>query len=168
MARKVRSKRIRLSNGETVWVDASDWDLVSKHKWYFYKGSGSTNYAASSSSGPGFMHRLIMGLKPHDGLMVDHIDSDGLNNRRSNLRVVTPALNSAYQRKQNNPRKTSQYKGVSFKTDKGKWRAVMQINRKHIHLGYFSSQKEAADAYDAAATRVWGAHSITNKVKRRG
>lgn len=161
MARQ-KSKSIRLSNGKRVWFNLSDWPRIQKSKWYPFTSSKGRTYATTAGRGHGLMHRFILGLTVGDGRVVDHKDGNGLNNRRSNLRVTTLSLNLANQKPTG--RGTSRYKGVSFKTDKGKWRAVLATRPKQVHIGYFRTQKEAALAYNRAAKKAWGSFALLNRV----
>lgn len=93
------------------------------------------------------LHRVLLGLERGDGKIADHINRDKLDNRRSNLRVVTAGQNS-----QNSARRTmngrpcsSRYRGVS-RTRSGKWRAYGQINGQRTELGHFEDELEAAEA----------------------
>lgn len=97
------------------------------------------------------MHNLIMGQ-----LGVDHRDHNGLNNKRSNLRVATNGQNQA------NRRTSAQYRGI-FKDRSGKWVArIRQPVGKREYLGYFSDPEEAARAYDRAAVRIHGEFALLN------
>jgi hypothetical protein len=91
--------------------------------------------------------------EPH-GLEIDHIDRDGLNNRRENLRVSTPSQNSQNSRK--NSLNTSGFKGVFFQKGLGKWRAQIKTNGKRKSLGCFLSPEEAHEAYCRASDKYHG------------
>ncbi len=105
-----------------------------------------------------FLHREIM--RPGPGEEVDHINGDGLDNRRSNLRRVTTAQNAGNQRASRS--NSSGFKGVSWSTSSGAWRAQIQVARRSKHLGYFASKEEAARAYDAAALKRFGEFARLN------
>jgi len=94
------------------------------------------------------MHRQL--IQPPDGYVIDHINGEGLDNRRANLRFATVAQN-AWNSKKRNPR--SGYKGVCFDKQKHLWRAAIVCHRKRIHLGYFKNKIHAARAYDFAAKK---------------
>lgn len=100
-----------------------------------------------------YLHREIM--QAPDGLTVDHISGDRLDNRRSNLRVCTTQQNTWNRRKKASP-STSVYVGVSFDRHKGKWKAAIREDGRGVTLGYFDSEEEAAAAYQTAALRVRG------------
>ena len=147
---------ITLTQGRTAIIDAADIHLVDAWCWSAFSQTH-TEYARRSG-GIGtkkrtvLLHRELMG-EP-DGLQIDHRDGDGLNNRRSNLRVATRSQNmhnrSAYC---NNK---SGFKGVDFRKEGGKWRAKIRINNKEKHLGMFDSPEEAHEAYCRASEKYHG------------
>lgn len=94
------------------------------------------------------------------GLEVDHIDGNGLNNRRDNLRLTTHQQNTFNQRKPNGT--ISQYKGVTFDKQAHKYVAQIVIGGKHIKLGRFKTETEAARRYDEAAKFYHGDYAQTN------
>lgn len=132
---------INLSNGKVAVVDDADIALVNRFRWH----SSGNGYARSSGNPQTTMHRLIM--QPPPGFEVDHIDGNGLNNQRANLRVVDRRLNCL---NRHVSRGFSRYKGVTFDTYKGKWKAEIKAKTK-THLGYFETEKEASAAYYGAA-----------------
>lgn len=143
------SKAIPLTKGKYTLVDEEDYDKFKDINWYLIKSKGArTGYAACTLNGrASFMHRLI--LNPPSDMVIDHINGDGLDNRKFNLRVCSMLENM----KNLPPRtgKTSQYKGV-FKNGK-LWRANIRINGLQTLLGSFSDEIEAAKAYDEAAKK---------------
>lgn len=143
---------IPLTQNQVALIDDEDMELVCQYKWYAF-WSGRTYYAARGRKPTVFMHTLIMGRKG-----IDHIDMDGLNNCRSNLRFADETQNNANKKKFSG--KSSMYKGV---TQVGyKWRAQIQFENRHIHLGYFFEEEDAAIAYDEAAERLFGDYARTN------
>lgn len=104
-----------------------------------------------------YMHSFLTGWP-----LTDHINGDGLDNRRSNLRPATPAQNLANSHL--SKRSTSGYKGVSRFTGRGRrqWRAYIAIDGRQRDLGTFVDVKEAARAYDAAALAEWGEYARLN------
>lgn len=140
-------------------VDADDAALVASRHWYAVRRSGGrleTIYAESAKHPQTMMHRLILG-DAAKGLVVDHINGDGLDNRRANLRLCTQGENA---RNVSARPGTSKFKGVSRRD--GKWRARIMVNRREISLGRFDSEVEAACAYDAAAVRHFGSFAKLN------
>jgi flagellar basal body rod protein FlgC len=110
------------------------------------------------------MHRLIMNTP--DGMDTDHINSNGLDNRRQNLRICTHAENLANRKKQIS--NTSGYKGVSWDKSCKKWAANISICGKYKKLGRFTDLVEAARAYDAAAKEVYGEFAKPNFIQKIG
>jgi len=94
-----------------------------------------------------------------DGYVIDHINRNGLDNRRSNLRLATIAQNAWNSRRRKN---RSGYKGVWYAKDKGRFRAAIWHNNKREYLGYFDSPRQAALAYDEAAKRYHGEFAVLN------
>lgn len=95
-------------------------------------------------------------------MIIDHIDRDGGNNRLNNLRLATCAQNIHNQSKMNTRKTTSQYKGVSLVGRK--YRAQLHYQDKHIHLGYYHTEAEAALAYNAKASELLGVFACLNTV----
>lgn len=153
-------KMIPLSRGLHAKVDPQDYEALSRHRWmakpFTTKRQG--YYACRKDQGTTvYLHRQIM--SPAAGMVVDHIDGDGLNNCRSNLRVVTKAdnaMNSA-------GRSASGFRGVYYSPDRGKWRAyVTRPTGGRMWLGGFETAEEAAQAYDQAVIRLRGPIARTN------
>jgi hypothetical protein len=103
------------------------------------------------------VHRWIMNAPT--GLVVDHINNDRADNRKSNLRLVSKKQNSQNRRGQRNT--SSAYKGVS-RNKHGNWQAQIKINGKSKHLGSFINEKCAAKAYDKAAKEAYGEFAFQN------
>lgn len=160
-------KRIALSQGKFALVDDEDYQDLSQEKWYALRDSN-TFYAArgiriDKKKSIEQMHRRILGLKRGDGKHTDHINGDGLDNRRNNLRIATNIQNGQNRtiRQSNN---TSGFKGVCwYKKDK-KWVAQIQINSQHKHLGYYKSKIDAATAYNRAAIKYFGKFAKLNRI----
>lgn len=109
------------------------------------------------------MHSLIMA--PPDGMLVDHVSGDGLDNRRSNLRFATAEQN-AFNRKRYETN-TSGAKGVTFKKSRsgvgGSWQAYINVRGRRFWLGCYPTMQLASAAYDAAAVRFFGEYARTNE-----
>ncbi len=137
-------------NGEAlcVLVSPEDFDRVESGGPWQATLSRSTTYMGRQTRNRAErrtreqLHRFILGLRPGDGLEVDHVNGNGLDNRRENLRCVSRAQQMENRKKC--PGKTSRYRGVSWRKDKRKWEAcVNQGDHKH-YLGCFASEEEAA------------------------
>lgn len=150
---------IPLTQGKKAIVDAEDWLELSHYRWQATTKGGKTWYAKRRDIATGkqiSMHRQITGALP--GEDVDHLNADGLDNQRSNLRRCSHQENTARRRKLKPS--TSAYKGVT----KGgyRWRAQLFPRGKHIDLGYFKDEVEAAKAYDAEARKHYGEFALLN------
>ena len=102
-----------------------------------------------------YLHTFLTGFK-----LTDHRDGDGLNNQRSNLREATVSQNQRNARGARNS--SSQYKGVGWQSQIGRWRAYIWLDGKSKHLGTFTDEVEAAKAYDAAAREHFGEFARLN------
>jgi hypothetical protein len=149
-------RRIPLGNGLFTIVDAEDYDMLSKYKWMARRTGGVTFYAYCRIQGkPVSMHRMIM--HPRKGYVVDHIDGNGLNNRRCNLRECTQEQNRANARPRGG---VSGFVGVYPSGDK--WVAGIIYRGKHLHLGRFADPVEAAKARDRKAYELLGEYAYLN------
>lgn len=124
-------------------VDADDYETLSRLRWCM-NTNGYVVRSVPSTTGhrqrTEFMHRVILGLDPGDGLLGDHKNRDRLDNRRCNLRVVTAAANT--QNKSSHG--TSHHRGVSWSTRMGKWKAKGSVGGTHRTLGFYDDEQEAA------------------------
>ena len=155
-------KLIELRNGYKVCVDDCDYLLVSSFKWKLSRGRR-TYYAVSQDEHGKFlnMHRLIMGLQYGDHREIDHIDGNGWNNCRNNLRIVTRQQNMFNQRPQDH--RISQYRGVGWHRKQHKWRARCRVNGKLYHLGLFDTETAAAREYNRFASVCFGEYAYLNE-----
>lgn len=150
-------KRIPLTQGKEALVDDCDYEFLVVCNWCVSDNGDGNLYAqcTTSRTNPGGrkhlkMHRVVSKLMGYPSeLNIDHKNGDGLDNRRENLRVATTSQNAANRGPQTNSK--SGLKGVSWNTPKRKWHARIQVNKKLIHLGYFTDNIEAAKAYNKAA-----------------
>lgn len=153
---------IPLTQNQTAIIDLQDYDRISRFRWYV-SFNGKRRYAERREYSEGLSRRISMHrelLNAPKGMDVDHINWDGLDNRRSNLRLATRSQNMANQPRQT--RGSSQFKGVYFDRCYGKWKAMICVHRKKIHLGRFDVEELAAKAYDRAAITFFGEFSYVN------
>jgi hypothetical protein len=144
---------IKITQGYTAVVDDEDYDMLIQSKWQYASG-----YAKRSNAyGIRYMHRLLMDC-PKDK-QVDHINGDGLDNRKKNLRICSAEQNQKHMPAYLGRNKTG-FKGVS---QVGKrYNAHIRINGKHKYLGTYSTKEEAARAYDAVAIEAFGEFAWPN------
>ena len=159
-----KMKKIPLTQGKFALVDDEDYEWLMQWKWcvywdgYTWRPIRGVHRRRESPTLKRFsMHREIM--KHHgyklDGMQVDHINHDGLDNRKVNLRVCTKEQNARNARKITNA--SSKYKGVSWKPPISKWEV-----RVRKYIGVYSSEIEAAKAYDKKAKELYGAFANLN------
>lgn len=140
-------KRIPLTLGLWALVDDIDYEALSRHKWCASKNKdANTYYALRATPRPNKstvqMHREI--LKPPPNIKVDHRNRNGLDNRRSNIRLATSSQNCCNSIKPCT--NTSGYKGVSWDKSRKKWRAYIKINGRYITVGRFANKMSAVQA----------------------
>lgn len=158
---------LRRKSGPSLWavVDLKDYERVNQFRWHALR-LPHTTYAQGRVRVDGqivriSMHRFVMNPDPE--LDVDHVDHDGLNNQRSNLRVATRSMNLGNM--QIDTRGSSRYKGVHFEKSPKRakrWSAQISVHNERIHLGRFYTEVEAAIAYDEAARRLRGEFALVN------
>lgn len=137
---------IPLTKGQVTVVDESDLALVSGRSWQAHQRSDGKGFYAVSDGLR--MHRHLAGV--FDERIVDHIDGDGLNNRRLNIRVGTQSLNCVNRKQTPGPF----LRGARPK--KGKWQAYIKLSGKQRSLGYYDTEIEAHNVYVAEAHRLHG------------
>lgn len=149
---------IPLTQGLVAVVDDGDAGWLRQWLWSASRCHGRKFVAVRNENGrPIYMHRELAGLGPGDGLEVDHVNHDTLDNRRSNLRVVTPTANKQYQPARGG---SSSYVGVTWDAPRRRWRAQIQIAGRVINLGRFATEREAAAARDAWVVANGTAHKL--------
>ncbi len=158
-------KKIELTQGKFALVDDEDFEKINQYKWYFFIGKYAVkNITYNKKQKHLLMHRFIMNCP--DGLEIDHINNNGLDNQKKNLRVVTRQQNMMNRTKSKN--KSSIYKGVYIRTIYYKnktykyWKTSIKLNQQAINLGTFPTEHLAAMAYDIWAIELFGKFAKTN------
>ena len=150
--------------GRVALVDDADYDLVMQHRWNVLEQERPGNqrkmgpYATSNLPDYGttiLMHKLLTGWPG-----TDHIDHDGLNNQRYNLRQATGSQQLQNARKRAGA--SSVFKGVSWDPANGKWLVRICVSGRQRNLGRHASETDAALAYDAAALEAFGEYAYLN------
>lgn len=149
---------IPLTNcSDRVLVDSDIYDLLGKYKWH-KSADGYAIGSVSSRNGMKWgerhkfvrMHRVIM--KADKGQLVDHINRNKLDNRRSNLRFATKSINTLNAKVRVNSK--SGVTGVNFHSGRNRWRAYMTLGYVHIGLGWFRTKEEAVEARKEAESKI--------------
>jgi hypothetical protein len=144
-------KEIPLTQGKTALVDDADYGWLSEFKWRVGEG-WNTYYALTNIYLPDGrrttrrMHRIILGVGNSDP--IDHINHNGLDNRRSNLRLVTTSQNLMNGRIRRD--NTSGVRGVYFQKARKTWVAQIKVRGRHFCLGSFKDKNDAINAYRVA------------------
>jgi len=150
--------KIPLTQGRFALIDDGDFEKVSRYKWYFDKigYAGANLPMIKGKRGTIRMHRLLMDFPKRSE--IDHVNGNGLDNRKSNLRLCTHAQNihNSKKRKDN----TSGYFGV--KRNGNNWCATIWLNMKGISLGTYKTKREAALAYNKGALKYHGEFAKLN------
>lgn len=153
-----------LNNGKQVLFDIEDYDLIKDYYWQENK----YGYIVSQIQNNGIItglriNRLIMGLENGDKRVVDHIQHNLLDNRKSQLRIVTYSQNG--QNQTLNSKNTSGYTGVSWSKKYNKWRVYIKLNGKQIFLGYYNNIDDAVNARHSAEDKYFGEYSYKNSME---
>ena len=161
-------KAIPLAGGKEALVDDCDYEYLMQWKWHFQRRR-QTGYAARNKYTEKrrqhiFMHRLVaercgLDVGKHD---VDHIDGNGLNNTRGNLRGATRSQNNVNSKRPKT--NSSGFKGVYPHSQVDKWCAQIGVAGRRVYLGYFDDPRDAARAYNEAALRHYGEFACLNPV----
>lgn len=158
-------REIQLTKGQTTIVDDEDYESLIKFKWHAYWNPSSKTFYANrmSSSNPGprgiiRMHRVIMNCP--NGMYIDHINKNTLDNRKENLRICNKSQNAGNS-KLRVDNKTG-YKGIRYVQKMNRWVVYMTQNGNYIHIGTYKSKIEAALAYDDAASDHFGEFARLN------
>jgi len=159
------SHLIPLTLQQFAIIDSEDFQMLSRYKWQAEPIKRRTGgyyalraYAINGRKPKMYMHRVIIGAKPGD--YVDHINGNGLDNRKENLRICTTQQNRC-----NSPgllNSSSIYKGVTWNKQCRKWQASIKVKSKNTHIGLFLNERDAAIAYDKVAAEKFGEFAWLN------
>jgi len=165
-------KELPLTQGKVALVDDEDYEWLNKWKWYaanigglWYAYRGAQTPKGQRALG---MHRVIYSkyCTLDKRKMIDHIDSNGLNNRKLNLRMCTSSQNQMNRNGIKNS--SSKYKGVGWHSKVNSWAARIKHKGKMYNLGHFKNENEAAETYNKAAKKYFGEFARLNKTRSMG
>ena len=149
-----------LQGGMVGLIDSADWPTISHIHWFASQSGGRKWYVRGYLPGTRQMvllHRFL--LQPPQGTVTDHVNDNGLDNRRANLRVVSQSAN--IRRQARKPTVTAPYKGV-FRRSANRWIAQILAPIGRQYLGTFETAEQAARAYDTAARQWFGKYARPN------
>ncbi len=149
---------IPLTRGKVAIVDADDYPSLIRYKWHMIRNKRIFYASGKMNKRNMPMHRFIM--DPPKGMVVDHINHNGLDNRRSNLRVCTLAQNIRNSRPYKE--KKGKYKGVTFIKASKRFRASIKYHGKRTVIGTFDDEIDAARAYDGKAKELFKEYAYLN------
>jgi len=158
-------KQIPLTQGKFALVDDEDFEYLNQFKWYAIKCDKTYYvcrkvYDKETKKGKNLlMHRFVLGLTDPK-IQGDHIDWNGLNNQRYNLRICSCAQNQRNKKARKGG--SSKYIGVHWHKGGNKWQSRIKMDGNHISLGLFTDEIEAAKAYDKAAKFYHGEFASLN------
>jgi len=142
-------------------ISKEDKDLVSEYSLYANIKSNTTYVKAFKNGKSTQLHKIIL-ENVDDNFVVDHIDNNGLNNTRENLRIVNRNVNSYNRKKKSNT--SSKYIGVHFSKRQKKWISSIRANESKDILGSFNSELEAAKVYDIASLQIHKRYANNNNL----
>ena len=152
-------RKIPLTQGQYAIVDPERYEELAKHKWFAKRCDGRFYAVRSAKNKNVKMHHVIIGTE--EGKVIDHINSNGLDNRKANVRFATIQQNGWNKRKQRG-NYSSKYKGVHWEKKRKEWRARIKCSGRSIHLGRFDTEEEAGMAYDGKARELFGEFASLN------
>ena len=156
------SVEIPLTKGKTAIIDARDIEKVAPYKWRFHAGYARSFIYNPQSRRIITIHMSHVILPCPEGMFIDHINRNKLDNRRCNLRIATRSQNNANRKSFTNSK--SQYKGVLKSKKTGWWEAAIRKDGTQIHLGSYETEIAAASAYNDYARKMWGKYAVLNDI----
>ena len=157
-------RRIKLTRGKYAIVDADDFERLNQYKWH-WAHPGYAKRLVSDRSGIRrrqvgvYMHRMVRTAP--DGMVVDHINREKLDNRKANLRVATRRQNG-WNRKFKRKGGKTHYNGIRWDRNKQTWQVRLTINGRRESFGYYADEEAAAKAYDRIAKKHRGEYAVLN------
>jgi hypothetical protein len=158
-------REINLTQNAVAFVSDEDYEYINSFNWSYRPSENGLAYAVRKGRSKTNerrtvgMHREIITVPC--GMQVDHINGNGLDNRRENLRIACVQTN-AFNRGKPNVKCTSQYKGVLRRRGKTVWEARLKYNDKAIFLGNYVNEEDAASAYNHASELLFGEFAKPN------
>lgn len=137
-----------------VFFDEGDLELFNSHTWNVSIKGKNKYLSTDIKRQKKYFHRMVM--KEPKNRIVDHIDNNGLNNRRNNLRIVTHQQNLMNMGKKS--------RGASFDKSRGLWASRICFNYKTFNLGRFKYKKDALEAYNVASLKIFKEYGKVNKI----
>lgn len=148
--------RVALSDGTAVEIDDADQELFSQLRWHRQPARHTTYVSATRNKRTVYLHRFLLG---EPSLFVDHINGDGLDNRRQNLRLATRSENARNSTKR---KSMSRFRGVAFHAASGCWMAQIHLPGGQILARYDKTEIGAAEKYNSLAIEHFGAFARLN------
>ncbi len=158
-------RKVPLTKDKFAIVDPEDYHRLIEYKWYAHKGTNTYYAVRSLTNGKyrkrknQYMHHLVIDIPP--GRFCDHLNHNGLDNRKANLRLATHTQNVWHRRKFKSPSR-SKYKGLTWRKKEKSWHVRITVNGSRLFIGSFKDEVEAACAYDRAAKILHGQFATLN------
>lgn len=165
----LQTMTLKTKNGTEFIIDDEDFVKVDQYTWHINTPpSSKTSYVMANISKKVKikLHRFLLNVT-NSKIQIDHINGNGLDNRKENLRLVTNAQNSRNKSKYITTNSTSKYKGVFFCKQRNKWVAQICLDYKKIFIGRFKTEIEAAKAYNEKALTLFGQYAKLNTIEEK-
>lgn len=159
-------KKVKLTQRKYTLIDDRDFKKVNEYKWCATKGGSNIFYAvrrltiSKNKIRLFYLHHAILGKKKNK--VVDHINGNSLDNRRSNLQFVTYSQNSM--KRHNRSHNKSGYRGVYLHNRGNRWIAQIRLKNKSFYIGSFINKKDAALAFNKMAKKFYKKFAVLNKI----